>query len=126
MNYQVNYFIYLYKMMSTPLVQGITNKQTNIVQGIIQSSKGKWVYQQISYINGGVTINYPLGCFNVAPTVRIGTVLQGLSYSSNIVICPIITSSTSTQVTVRVNINLGEIITEAGTNDIYINIFALE
>ena len=76
------------------------------------------------YINGGITFNYPTGCFSVPPTVRI-TIETKIGYSSTELMSPCITSNNATQTTVRVNKGTTASISEASTDDVCVHIFAV-
>ncbi len=112
--------------MATPVVQGRIEQITNIIPSIQHTTMGAWCHQRVSYTNGGVTINYPAGLFSVAPIVNVTTSLENLTYSSDLMIASIITSNTTANTTIRINkeTTAGGI-TEAATNDVFVNLFAI-
>jgi hypothetical protein len=111
--------------MATSLLKGSIDQIETSTPGMKKTTMGSWCRQRIDYINGGITINYPAGLFTVAPIINVTTELQSLAYSSDLQITPIITSNTISSSNIRINIETGGGVTEAATNDVYVNIFSI-
>jgi hypothetical protein len=79
-----------------------------------------------SYVNGGVTFMYPAGLFSSTPSLRISIEENVTNYSNSQVFVPFITSSTTSSVTVRVNLVTSLTVSEAATDEIIVHIFANE
>ncbi len=111
--------------MTTSLIEGNIEEIINVSANIKQSKNGKWVHQRVNYTNGGITVNYTPVLFTSEPIVNVTLSLNNLTYSSDLILTSIVTSNTSSGVTIRVNKEIGGTVTEAATNDVFVNIFSI-
>jgi len=85
--------------------------------------------ERLSYRKGGLTFTYPKDYFASEPCVYVTIELKGLRYSSDLIISPVIKSSTSNNVTVYIHKEeagyLLNSIDEADSDDVYVHLFAL-
>ena len=84
----------------------------------------RFAVDEMDYVAGGITFNYPAGLFSASPTVRI-TIETKLGYSSSELITPCITSNDATQSTIRVNKGTVSSFEEAPTGYVCVHLFAV-
>ena len=83
------------------------------------------VMGKADYTNGGTTFNFPVGFYSEMPTINTSISLGTDTYSSGTGYSPIITASSSSSVTIRVNTIQSGSIVESSTGDIKVSISAI-
>lgn len=82
---------------------------------------------QHNYVKGGITFLYPDGYFTAEPHVYVTLELNGLRYTPDLQLSPIIVKSTLNAVTIYVNKETSGIFTktttEAATDDVIVHVF---
>jgi len=86
---------------------------------------GRYYAESVSYVNGGITVTYPEGFFDVTPLVLVSIELTGRSYSTGQLVAGEIVSSSATSATVRVNLHNGTLISEVATGDVTVHLKAM-
>jgi len=107
-------------------ITGNLSKFEETISGVIENSLVNWCADSASYINGGITFNYPAGLFSSTPSVRVSLQENGTVYSTNQVFVAEITTNSSTLTTIRVNLITTSTVTEAGNDEVIVHIFAIE
>lgn len=105
--------------------KGINIVLENPAPGVEVRSTCKWASDQISYVNGGTEVTYPSDLFSDTPSVRVGVGLSGLSYSTDLIVSPIITANSTTGSTIYVNVYKGGSASEANSGDIILHVYAI-
>ena len=75
------------------------------------------------YASGGVTFSYPTGTFTVPPYINLTVQTDTTTYTTAMVITPIITVNIASQTVVMLNIVTGTI-SEAGSGSFYLHLTA--
>ncbi|MDR3551434.1 MAG: hypothetical protein P4L31_08565 [Candidatus Babeliales bacterium] len=80
-----------------------------------------------SYVKGGITFLYPDGYFTSEPHVYVTLELNGLRYSPDLQLSPIIVKSTLNTITIYVNKETDSLFSktssEAATDDVIVHVF---
>lgn len=94
------------------------------VGNLTYRKKLHYVCDQASYINGGITFNYPSGTFSTPPMVNVSIKLTD-SLDADVTWSPVIVSSTHSGVTVGVTRSSSTEHREATTNEVEVTIYAI-
>lgn len=106
-------------------VTGNLSTFESVADGLILNSAISYFIDSASYVNGGVTFNYPAGLFSTPPTIRVSLEEAETTYLTGQVFVAEITANSTTAVTIRVNLVTTSTITEASNNEITVHIFAI-
>ena len=89
---------------------------------LLETKSVSYFIDIVSYVNGGITFNFPEGLFSGPPIIKVS--LQ-ISYSASQAYVIQITENNATSATVRVNLLTTSTITEASNDEVIVHIFTL-
>lgn len=123
------------KLMIIALLSFISNSYMYSLEGTINTmvySPGMITAQNINYftneqdyVNGGISFTYPPGFYAAPPFIWAIAELKNLTYATDRIISTQVVSNSTSGCTIRVNVNNNGTIAEAATDDVTVNIIAL-
>jgi hypothetical protein len=109
-------------------IQGPIVQELIINAGLTEFTEAGYYTDDLGYINGGLTINFPAGLFSLPPNVTISVRLVGgsVDYLPTEAYIPMLISVSNASVIIRVNIvSNGGTVAEAATNSVRVAIHAI-
>ncbi|RTL06553.1 hypothetical protein EKK58_04425 [Candidatus Dependentiae bacterium] len=104
-------------------IAGVITTVEQIYPGYTQNGTAFWYSGSVSYINGGVTFNFPADLFLQNPTVIVSVSAE--TYSSSGTLTAVVTELDTDHVTVRVNVGTMSSIGEALTDSVHVHVWAI-
>jgi hypothetical protein len=98
--------LYCFTVITTveAFTTGVLDWSTNLGTTHVSRAAAFFYEDKISYVNGGITVTYPVGLFTSAPMITLALELTGLTYLVTQLVSAQVTANSATSTTIRVNV----------------------